>query len=48
MATVTWQGDAQAVERLVAAMRDGPPRASVTRIERREVEPQGLDSFERR
>jgi acylphosphatase len=42
------EGDAGAVEAMVERMRDGPPRAAPTRIERREVEPEGLNSFERK
>ena len=42
------EGDAEAVAQMIAAMRDGPPHAAPTRIEQREVEPQGLDGFDRR
>lgn len=42
------KGDADAIERMVEAMHDGPPRARVDRIEQREAQPQDLDSFERR
>lgn len=42
------EGERGAIERMIAAMHDGPPRAAPTQIDRREVEPQGYDSFERR
>lgn len=42
------QGERQAVERMVAAMEGGPPRARVERIEARAIDSEGLDSFERR
>ena len=42
------EGEAQAVETMVARMQDGPPHAAPKRIERREVEPEGLAGFERR
>ncbi|MBX7501749.1 acylphosphatase [Qipengyuania sp. YG27] len=42
------EGDAETIVRMVAAMQQGPPRAAPTRIEQREVEPQGLDGFTRR
>ena len=42
------EGDDSAVQRMIEAMRDGPPRARVDRIEQREAEAQGFDSFERR
>jgi acylphosphatase len=41
------EGDAEAVEAMVARMHDGPPHAAPTRIERRAVEPEGLVTFER-
>ena len=42
------EGDDSAVQRMIAAMQAGPPRAQVERIEQREVEPQGLEGFARR
>tara|TARA_Y100000815_G_scaffold206084_1_gene189941 strand:- start:10471 stop:10767 length:297 start_codon:yes stop_codon:yes gene_type:complete len=42
------EGDEGAVAQMIEEMRDGPPRASVDRIERRDTEPQGFDSFARR
>lgn len=42
------EGAPQAVARMVAAMEDGPPRARVERIEAREVEGEGCETFERR
>ena len=42
------EGEREAMERMIAAMHDGPPRASPTRIDARAVEPQGLIRFERR
>ena len=42
------EGEDEAVQRMVAAMHGGPPRARVERIEERAVEPDGLDRFERR
>ena len=42
------EGAHDAVERLIAAMRDGPPRAQVERIEQHPADPQGLETFERR
>lgn len=42
------EGNPAAVERLVAAMHDGPPRAKVERIEQEESEPEGRSGFERR
>ncbi|MEL1249909.1 acylphosphatase [Aurantiacibacter gilvus] len=42
------EGDADAVATMIARMHDGPPAARVDRIDQREVEPQGLDDFERR
>lgn len=42
------EGEAQAVEAMVARMHDGPTRAAPTRIERREVASEGLARFERR
>ena len=42
------EGEAKAVRRMVAAMRDGPPRARVERIEERAAAAEGFDGFERR
>jgi acylphosphatase len=42
------EGDEGAVARMIEAMREGPPRASVDRIEQRDVEAQGFDRFQRR
>ena len=42
------EGAHDAVERLIAAMHDGPPRAQVERIEQHPAGPQGLETFERR
>ena len=42
------EGEPQAVRRMIEAMRDGPPRAQVQRIEETEVAPQGFGGFERR
>ncbi len=42
------EGQLEAIDRMVAAMRDGPPRAAPTRIDENECEPQGLDRFTRR
>ena len=42
------EGEDSAVARMIEAMRAGPPRARVDRIDRREAEPQSLGSFERR
>jgi acylphosphatase len=42
------EGDASAIAEMIAAMHDGPPRAAPTRIEQREVKPQGFDGFDRR
>ena len=39
------EGDADAVERVVAWMRSGPPRAVVTRVEHREEPPRGEQGF---
>ncbi|MEE4199522.1 acylphosphatase [Erythrobacter sp.] len=42
------EGERHAIERMIAAMRDGPPRAAPTLIEPREVAEQGLAEFNRR
>ena len=39
------EGDADAVERVVAWMRVGPPRASVTRVECSQEAPRGENGF---
>jgi len=40
------EGDADAVESVVAWMQDGPRRAEVDRIEVNEEEPEGLRGFD--
>ena len=42
------EGDGAAIDRMIAAMQDGPPRARVDNIEREDVEPEGFGSFDRR
>ncbi|MCH2487646.1 MAG: acylphosphatase [Erythrobacter sp.] len=42
------EGSHDAVERLVEAMRSGPPRAQVSEIEESDVAPKNFESFERR
>ena len=42
------EGEARAVESMIAAMRDGPPRAAPTRIDAHEIAPQGFADFTRR
>ncbi len=42
------EGETAAIDSMVSAMQDGPPRARVERIEREAAEPQGFASFERR
>ena len=42
------EGDSAAIDRMIAAMQDGPPRAQVENVEREDVEPEGFGSFERR
>ena len=42
------EGDEGKVARMIEAMRDGPPRARVDRIEQRDAALQTLQSFERR
>ena len=42
------EGERQAVERMVAAMEGGPPRARVERIEQSEGETEGYEGFTRR
>ena len=41
-----FEGDENAVSALVSFMRDGPPQASVERVDESEEEPEGLDGFE--
>ncbi len=41
-----FEGDAEAVERLVSFMREGPRGAEVERVDVAGVEPQGLTGFE--
>ncbi|WP_420605226.1 acylphosphatase [Novosphingopyxis sp.] len=42
------EGEAAAIERLVALAHDGPPAADVARIESEEVGAQGFDNFDKR
>ncbi len=42
------EGDDAAVEAMIAAMHEGPPRARVDSIECEAVEAMGFTSFERR
>lgn len=42
------EGNHDNVERMIAAMHDGPPRARVDRVEENNVAVEGLESFERR
>lgn len=42
------EGEEAAIDRMIAAMQDGPPRARVEKIEREDVEPAGFTSFDRR
>ena len=42
------EGEAQAVEDMIAAMWDGPPSARVDKIERSDAEAQRCKDFERR
>lgn len=41
-----FEGDAEAVDRLVAWARQGPPAAAVTQVRVFDAEPQGLAAFE--
>ena len=41
-----FEGERDAVERLVAYAEEGPPEAQVERIETFEEKPEGLDAFE--
>ena len=40
-----FEGPSEAVERMVALCREGPPGASVTDVEEREEDPQGDEGF---
>lgn len=42
------EGERDAIERMIAAMHDGPPRAAPTRIEQQEIKSGAFVSFERR
>lgn len=42
------EGETPTVRRMIAALQDGPPRASVERIEESEVAEEGLQGFVRR
>lgn len=42
------EGEASAIERMIALMHEGPPHARVERIEQHAAEPEGLASFVRR
>lgn len=42
------EGEAGAVERMIAAMHEGPPRAEVEGIDNSPVEAESLDEFVRR
>jgi acylphosphatase len=42
------EGDEAALARMIEAMHDGPPRAAVDRIEQRDAQREGFQSFERR
>lgn len=42
------QGDDAAIERMIAAMQEGPPRASVTRVQQYLATEEDLTGFERR
>ena len=42
------EGETTVIDRMIAAMQDGPPRACVDKIEREDVETEGFASFERR
>ena len=41
------QGEASAVARMIEAMHDGPPKASVTHIDVSEITAEALDGFTR-
>ena len=42
------EGDGTAIDRMIAAMQDGPIRARVDNIDREHVEAEGFGSFDRR
>ncbi|MEQ8410865.1 MAG: acylphosphatase [Erythrobacter sp.] len=42
------EGEAETVEAMIGRMQDGPPRARVERIERKDAAPEGFSRFERR
>lgn len=42
------EGDPAAIDAMIAAMQDGPPRARVERIDSEAAEPEGFTSFTRR
>jgi len=42
------EGDDEAVEAMIAAMHEGPPRADVERIEEEDAAPEGFATFDRR
>ncbi|MBH1944509.1 acylphosphatase [Erythrobacter sp. YJ-T3-07] len=42
------EGEETALARMIEAMRDGPPRAAVDRIDQRDIAAEGFDRFERR
>mgnify|MGYP001998339593 FL=1 len=42
------EGEEDAVARMIAAMREGPSRAHVDRIEKENTDPRGFERFERR
>jgi acylphosphatase len=42
------EGDRVAIDEMIGRMRDGPVAARVDRIDRQEVEPEGLRDFSRR
>ena len=42
------EGETAAIDKMIAAMQDGPPRARVDKIEREDVEAEGFGSFDRR
>ena len=41
-----FEGDAEAVESMVAFMRDGPRGAQVERVDVQEAQPEGTDGFQ--
>ncbi|MBY8336194.1 acylphosphatase [Alteriqipengyuania sp. NZ-12B] len=42
------EGEETALGRMIDAMHDGPPRASIDRIDQRDIPAEGFDRFERR